>query len=109
MISIYVIYHKTFAGMQRVIAEIYRVMKPGALALISLQSKRGYRYRFGQEIEPDTFVTSIGADAGEVHHYSDLADIEKLFAQFVIQRVELEEKIEEGNRHSHWQVIVEKA
>ena len=109
VISIYVIYHKTFDGMRRVIAEIYRVMKPGALALISLQSKRGYRYRFGQEIEPDTFVTSIGADAGEVHHYSDLADIEKLFAQFVIQRVELEEKIEEGNRHSHWQVIVEKA
>lgn len=108
VISIYVIYHKTFAGLQNVVAEIYRVLKPGGLALISLQSKRGYRYCFGEEIEPDTFVTNIGADAGEVHHYSDLADIEKLFARFVIRKVELEEHSEEGNRHSHWQVIIEK-
>jgi ubiquinone/menaquinone biosynthesis C-methylase UbiE len=50
VISVYVIYHKTLAGMQNVIAEIDRVLKPGGLALISLQSKRGYRYRFGEEI-----------------------------------------------------------
>ena len=43
-----------------------------------------------------------------LHHYSDLAEIEKLFARFAIRRVELEEQIEEGNRHSHWQVLVEK-
>lgn len=108
VISIYVIYHKTIAGMQRVVGEIYRVLKPGGLALISLQTKRGYRYRFGEEIEPDTFLTNIGADAGEVHHYSDLADIEKLFGQFVIRKIELEEEIEDGNRHSHWQVLINK-
>lgn len=108
VVSIYVIYHKTLAGMQRVVAEIHRVLKPGGLALISLQSKRGYRYRFGEEIEPDTFLTNIGADAGEVHHYSDLADIEKLFGQFVIRQIELEEHIEDSNRHSHWQVVIEK-
>lgn len=108
VISIYVIYHKTIAGMQRVVGEIYRVLKPGGLALISLQSKRGYRYRFGEEIEPDTFLTNIGADAGEVHHYSDLADIDKLFGQFVIRKIELEEEIEDGNRHSHWQVLINK-
>jgi SAM-dependent methyltransferase len=108
VISIYVIYHKTYAGMQGVVAEIQRVLKRGGVALVSLQSKRGYRYRFGEEIEPDTFITSIGADAGMPHHYSDFAEIEGLFDRFIIRRVELEEHIEEGNRHSHWQVVVEK-
>lgn len=107
-ISVYVIYHKTYAEMQGVVAEIWRVLKRGGLALISLQSKRGYRYRFGEEIEPDTFITSIGADAGVPHHYSDLAEIGNLFKDFVIRKIEQEEEIEESHRHSHWQVLVEK-
>lgn len=108
VISIYVIYHKTIAGMHRVGAEIYRVLKPGGLALVSLQSRRGYRYGSGEEIEPNTFVVDVGPDAGEIHHYSDLAEIEFLFGPFVIRRIELEERVEKGNRHSHWQVLLEK-
>jgi ubiquinone/menaquinone biosynthesis C-methylase UbiE len=108
VISIYVIYHKTFAEMHQVVAEIQRVLKRGGSALVSLQSKRGWRYRHGKEIEPDTFVTDIGGDAGIPHHYSDLAEIEKLFERFVVRRIELEEHLEEGNMHSHWQVVIEK-
>jgi ubiquinone/menaquinone biosynthesis C-methylase UbiE len=99
---------RKFAEMQSVVAEIQRVLKRGGIALVSLQSKRGYRYRCGEEIECDTFITNVGADAGVPHHYSDFAEIEKLFDRFVIRRVELEEHIEEGNRHSHWQVVAEK-
>jgi tellurite methyltransferase len=108
VVSIYVIYHKTLAGMKRTIAEIRRVLCPGGLALISLQSKRGYRYGDGKEIEPDSFIPTVGADAGEVHHYSDLAEIQRLFVEFLVRKAELEEYIEEGSRHSHWQVLVEK-
>jgi len=108
VISIYVIYHKTLAGMRRSVAEIYRVLRPGGLALISLQSKRGYRYRAGDEIEPDTFAADSGPDAGELHHYSDVSEIGSLFERFVIRRIDLEERIEAGDRHSHWQVMVEK-
>ena len=108
VISVYVIYHKTYAEMQGVVAEIHRVLKRGGSTLVSLQSKRGWRYRHGKEIEPDTFVTDIGTDAGIPHHYSDLAEIGKLFERFAIRRVEQEEHLEEGNRHSHCQVVVEK-
>jgi SAM-dependent methyltransferase len=108
VLSIYVIYHKTLAGMRQSIKEVYRVLRPGGLALISLQSKRGYRYREGVEIEPDTFVSESGPDAGELHHYSDLAEIESLFNRFVIRRIDLEERDEAGQRHSHWQVLAEK-
>ncbi len=108
VISIYVIYHKTIAGMRRVGDEIYRVLRPGGLALVSLQSRRGYRWGTGKEIEANSFRPDVGPDAGEIHHYSHLAEIETLFERFVIRRIELEERVEEGNRHSHWQVLLEK-
>jgi SAM-dependent methyltransferase len=108
VISIYVIYHKTYAGMQHVVAEIHRVLKPSGLALISLQSSRGWRYGQGQEIEPNTFILTDGADAGVPHHYSDLAEITDLFKHFAVRKIELEERFEGSNRHSHWQVLVEK-
>lgn len=108
VISIYVIYHKTYSEMKQVVAEIHRVLKAGGLALVSLQSKRGWRYRQGDEIEPDTFILREGADAGVPHHYSDPAEIAELFGHFIIRRVELEERLEGNNRHSHWQVLVEK-
>jgi ubiquinone/menaquinone biosynthesis C-methylase UbiE len=108
VISIYVIYHKTFACMQQAVAEIHRVLKPNGLALISLQSRRGWRYRQGKEIEPDTFILSEGADAGVPHHYSDLAEIADLFEHFAIRKIEQEERFEGSRRHSHWQVLVEK-
>lgn len=108
VISIYVIYHKTYAGMQQVVAEIHRVLKPGGLALISLQSPRGWRYGQGDEIEPNTFILNVGADAGMPHHYSDLAEIADLFQHFAIRKIEQEERLEGSDRHSHWQVLVEK-
>jgi SAM-dependent methyltransferase len=108
LISIYVIYHKTYSGMKRAVAEVHRILKAGGLALISLQSTRGWRYRQGKEIEPNTFILEKGADAGVPHHYSDLAEIADLFKRFIVRKVELEERLEENNRHSHWQVLVEK-
>ena len=109
VISIYVIYHKTLTEMHPVVAEIYRVLRRSGVALISLQSKRGWRYRLGEEIEPDTFISDVGSDAGVPHHYSNLAEIEKLFERFVIRKIELEEGLFEGERrHSHWHVLVEK-
>jgi SAM-dependent methyltransferase len=108
VICIYVIYHKTYAGMQQAVAEIHRVLKPGGLALISLQSRRGWRYRQGREIEPNTFILTDGADAGVPHHYSDLAEIADLFEHFAIRKIELEERLEGTKRHSHWKVLVEK-
>lgn len=108
VISIYVIYHKTYAEMQGVVAEIHRVLKRGGLAVISLQSVRGWRYGQGRMVEPHTFILDVGADAGVPHHYSDLVEIADLFKQFVIRKVELEERNEQGKRHSHWQVWLEK-
>jgi len=108
VISIYVIYHKTYTEMQGVVAEIHRALKRGGLAVISLQSTRGWRYGQGRAIEPNTFILDVGADAGVPHHYSTLVEIADLFKQFTIRKIEQEERNEAGKRHSHWQVWVEK-
>ncbi len=109
VISLYVIYHQRLTGIKQVVAEIDRVLKPGGLALVSLMSRRGYRYGRGEEIEPHTFITDVGDDSGIPHHYSSLAEIETLFAGWAIRQVILEEEPVEGKQvHSHWQVLVEK-
>jgi ubiquinone/menaquinone biosynthesis C-methylase UbiE len=109
IISIFVIYHGTVEAMSRAIAEIYRVLRFGGLALLTFISTRSYRYGRGEEIEPGTFIPDEGVDAGVPHHYSDRGEVEDLLKKFAILKMELVERIDEqGRRHSHWEVVVEK-
>lgn len=112
VISIFVIYHSTVENMGKAIAEIYRVLKAGGLALLTFLSKRSYRYGNGKEIEPGTFIPDIGPDAGIPHHYSDREELEDLLKRFTILKIELVERTEkidnQERRHSHWEVVVEK-
>jgi len=109
IISIFVIYHGTVEAMSRAIAEIHRTLKGGGLALLTFISTRSYRYGRGEEIEPGTFIPDEGVDAGVPHHYSDREELEDLLKKFTILKMELVERTDEqGRRHSHWEVIVEK-
>lgn len=108
-ISIHVIYHGTLAQMRKALAELYRTLKPGGLALVTFQSRRSYRYGRGQEIEPHTFVPDIGEDCGIPHHFSDREELEEVLQPFAILEIELVEKVrEQMYRSSHWEVLVEK-
>ncbi len=112
VISIFVIHHGTVESMTKAIAEIYRVLKAGGLALLTFPSTRSYRYGHGQEIEPGTFIPDIGPDAGILHHYSDREELEDLLKRFTILKIELVERTEkidnQERRHSHWEVVAEK-
>lgn len=112
VISIFVIYHGTVESMTKAIAEIYRVLKAGGLALLTFPSKRSHRYGHGQEIEPGTFIPDIGPDAGILHHYSDREELEDMLKGFAIVKIALVERTEkidnQERRHSHWEVVVEK-
>lgn len=108
VISIYVVYHKTRSGLEGVLSEMHRVLKPGGVALFSLQAKRGIRYGSGIEIEKDTFIPESGLDYGIPHHFSDLAEIAELVKAFAPMKIEFEANRNGEMRHSHWQVLVEK-
>lgn len=110
LISIHVIFHNTLAGMQRTLAEIRRVLKPGGLALVTFQSKRSWRYGRGIRIEEDTYLPDVGGDAGIPHHYSSLGEFECILEGFIVRDVHLQETLDDQNhtRSSHWEVLMEK-
>lgn len=106
VISTYVIHHNTLDNIRRCMTEIQRVLVPGGKVLLIVQSKRGHRYGQGQQLEPDTFITISGADAGIPHHFFDEAGLRDLMPAFVILELSSREHVdEEGYRHAHWLVV----
>lgn len=109
LITIYVIFHNSLAGLRQSISEIDRVLKPGGLAALTFQSRRSCRYGSGQEIEPHTFLPDSGVDAGISHHFSDLEELSRELNGWIVRSVELHEDVVENKvRSSHWWVWVEK-
>lgn len=107
-ISLYVIYHTTLGNMRQVLAEIDRVLQPGGLALLTFQSREGWRYGRGVEIEPNTFIPDTGEDRGVPHHFSDEAEVRGILARFRILDLHHAKVTGEGQTHAHWHALVEK-
>ncbi len=109
MLCVHAVQHQRLAGIQETIDEVARVLRPGAFGFLTFPSTRDDRYGAGREIEPGTFEAAEGPDRGVPHHYSTLAEIEKLFEQFAIRKIELDERRVDGKgRYSHWNVLVER-
>jgi ubiquinone/menaquinone biosynthesis C-methylase UbiE len=109
LISIHVIFHNLVTQLRQSLREIYRVLRPGGMALLTFQSTRSYRFGRGTQLEPRTFIPDIGGDAGVPHHYMDLAEIGKELDQFCVWNVNLSEDLNEGSaKSSHWEIIAEK-
>jgi ubiquinone/menaquinone biosynthesis C-methylase UbiE len=109
VISTYVIHHNTLDNIRRCVSEIHRVLVPGGRAVLIVQSKRGYRYGRGKELELDTFILDSGADAGVPHHFFDEAGLRDLMAQFCILSITPRESLDnEGFCHAHWEAAVQK-
>ena len=108
LISIHVIFHNLTAKIRFTLQEIYRVLKPGGIALITLNSIYSYRFGTGVELESGTWVPDIGKDKGIPHHFSSLEDLADLLHQFKVLKVILLERIDEGNLSSHWVVTAQK-
>jgi ubiquinone/menaquinone biosynthesis C-methylase UbiE len=109
IVSTYVIHHNTLAGIRSTIREIHRLLIPGGQVLLIIPSTRGERFGNGVEIEPGTIIPDIGQDCGIPHHYSDLAEIAREFADFIIREIKLDEKVnDDGYLSSHWFMRMEK-
>jgi SAM-dependent methyltransferase len=111
LVSAFVIYHGLLRDIQRTVAEIHRVLRPGSLALLTLISTRAGSYRRGQEIEPDTFIREIGHDTGVLHHYFNEDGTRRLLSDFEILDLHQEESDTTGedgstHHHAHWHVQV---
>ena len=98
------------SGMVRGIAELYRVMKPGARALAMLRTTDDYRCGRGRQLGPQTFAleTDETSEAGLVQHFLSEADVPQLFAAFDSLAFEKREATFDARRakNSDWTIRV---
>jgi len=100
-----VIFHGTMGDVGRRLAEIWRILKPGALYQGTMLSKRDAQFGRGQPVAPDTFIRGTEADAHQ-HYYCDLAGLAALFVGFELLSLSQEEQRRPGSWH--WHVVAER-
>ena len=100
-----VIFHGTMGDVGRRLAEIWRILKPGALYQGTMLSKRDAQFGRGRPVAPDTFIRGSDAKA-HPHYYCDLAGLAALFAGFDLLSLTQEEQRRPGSWH--WHILAER-
>jgi tellurite methyltransferase len=77
-----VIYHGDRTVVDRCVAEISRVLKPGGLYQGTMLSKRNGNFGRGREVAPDTFVIDEISDKAHPHFYCDARTLVDIFGSF---------------------------
>ena len=67
---------------------MHRVLKQGALLFLTVTSTEHPEFLTGQEIEPGTKINIDAIDGDMPHHYFTEPEIEELFSDFNIRRLE---------------------
>ena len=100
-----VIYHGTMGDVGHRLAEIWRVLKPGALYQGTMLSKRDSNYGHGRAVAPDTFVRGSDEKA-HPHFYCDAAGLVALFSGFDLMSLTQQQQRRPGSWH--WNVVAER-
>ncbi len=110
LISTYVIHHNSMDKIRRTLDEMERVLRPGGCVFIIVASRRGERFGEGTRLEPGTYVSERGEDAGVPHHFFGGAELAaEMERHFIVRRMVLEEEMHAGiGRSSHWVVLAQK-
>jgi ubiquinone/menaquinone biosynthesis C-methylase UbiE len=98
------IHHQRLRGIQQTLSEIKRVLRKGGTVLIDFLSKRTYSHAKGVEIEAETFIETEGHERGIVHHYTDQEELQRVFIDFRIISIDLNETQVEGRLRSRFTV-----
>ena len=95
----------TLGDVGRRLAEIWRVMKPGALYQGTMLPIRNSNYGKGRTVAPGTFVVD-GAERGHPHFYCDAATLVALFAGFEL--LSLKQQLQRKPGSWHWHIVAER-
>jgi tellurite methyltransferase len=101
-----VIHHGTMGDVGRRLAEIWRVLKPGALYQGTKLPTRNINYGRGRTIAPGTFVVDGAEDRGHPHFYCDATTLVALFAGFELLSLKQQQQRKPGSWH--WHIIAER-
>jgi len=110
--------HNTLDNIRQTICMVHDQLVPGGLFLLTLKSTRAGLYGQGELIEPNTYISKDGSEAGIPHHYSDEEEVREFFqgweiislADQVIRYVEQGRTFAEHNPfpHTTWGILARK-
>lgn len=112
--SYHVISHQDTAGVQAVIDEITRVLKPGGKVFLTLCSKAHYAYAAGlfPHIDENTVLKTEGAETDVPHFFADKKLIRSLFHDYTFEGVRhitecsMEEPSDKERSHYYVEAVV---
>ncbi len=96
-----VIYHGDGSVVAQCVAEIVRVLKPGAIYQGTMLSKRNGNFGKGREVAPDTFVIDAISDKAHPHFYCDAQTLVGIFKSFELWSLADREHRQPGTYHWH--------
>jgi len=88
LLSTQVIHHAKLHEIRTAIREINRILRPGALAFVSVAGRWHQTGPF-VEVEPSTFIPQTGPEAGLPHHIFSEADLRHEFLAFAVREITL--------------------
>lgn len=109
-----VISHSDTEGVKKILANIFRILKPNGECYLTLGSKKAWGFKQLWPIVDENTKIRIedGPENGIPHFYADIQLIEKLFVDFEIISVQhINEYIHDDTLHSvgwHWHILISK-
>jgi len=83
-LSTQVLHHNRLEKVGKAVGEIRRALKGGGLFFANLGGKGDYKEGQGKEIEPGTYISDSGIEAGIPHHFFTQQEVEDLLEGFEI-------------------------
>jgi len=107
-----VIYHGDRHQLSAAINRVQHLLRANGLFYFTCPSRDDGKYGFGQEVAPHTFRCEKSVTPGDIHYFTDEADLNDLLTGFVgVERVKREgywDNKGERQFYSTWHVIVRK-
>ena len=109
VISTNVLHHGKSVEIKKTVDELYRVMKPGALAFVIALSSSDFRKGTGAKLERNTYVFTRGEERGIVHHFFTRQELQTFLRKFEIASFnERLIPVEQGGNRAHFLVKLRK-
>ena len=87
LMSTQVIHHALLAQVLTTIHEIWRILTPGGLAIVSVAGRIHDDTDY-QEVEPGTYLPTTGSEAGLPHHIFNEQTLAQAFSKFHIDFID---------------------
>jgi tellurite methyltransferase len=112
VLSYNVLYHGFREQFAIAIQKVHGLLKPNGLFFFTCPTRQDGKYGYGQETAPHTYLSSKSIIPGDMHYFSDEADLDELLSGFrLLSRVKDEGYFKNHGIQqffSNWQVLAQR-